>query len=62
MDCILCPLLFNVFLCDLFLFIPNIDLVSYENDNTPFAMGSSELEVLNETKSLCRKPYFVVSE
>ena len=37
--------LFNVYLCDLFLFISNIDLVSYADDNTPFAMGSSELEV-----------------
>ena len=35
------PLLFNVFLCDLFLFIPNIDLVSYADDNTPFATSSS---------------------
>ena len=49
---ILCPLLFNIFLCDLFLFIPNIDLVSYADDNTPFAMGSSELEVINEIKSV----------
>ena len=36
-------LLFNVFLCYLFLFIPNTDLLSYAHDNTPFAMGSSEL-------------------
>ena len=50
---ILGPLLFNVFLCDLFLFISNIDLVSYADDNTPFAMGgSSELEVINEIKSV----------
>ena len=54
---ILSPLLFNVCLCDLFLFIPNIDLVIYADDNTPFAMGSSELEVRNGGK-----PYFVVSE
>ena len=46
------PLLFNVFLCDLFLFIPNIDLVSYAHGNTPLAMGSSELEVINEIKTL----------
>ena len=49
---ILGPLLFNFFLCDLFPFIPNIDLVSYAYDNTPFAMGSSELEVINEIKSV----------
>ena len=46
------PLLFNVFLCDVFLFIPNIDLVSYANDNTPFAMGSPELEVINEIRTV----------
>ena len=45
---ILGPLIFNVFLCDLFLFKPIIDLISYADDNTPFAMGgSSELEVIN---------------
>ena len=50
---ILGPLLFNIFLCDLFLFIPNIDLVSYADDNTPFAMsGSSELEVISEIKGV----------
>ena len=49
---ILGPLLVNVFLCDLFLFIPNIDLVGIADDNTPFAMGSSELEVINEIKSV----------
>ena len=47
------PLFFNVFLCDLFLFKPNIDLVSYGDDNTPFAKGdSSELEVINEIKGV----------
>ena len=59
---ILGPLNFTVFLYDLFLFKPDIDLVSYADDNTPFAMGgSSELEVINEIKS-GGKPYFVVSE
>ena len=46
------PLLFDVFLCDLFVFIPNINLVSYADDNTPFAMVSSELEVVNEIKTV----------
>ena len=44
---------FTVFFHDLFLFKPNIDLVSYADDNTPFAMVfSSELEVINEIKSV----------
>ena len=50
---ILGPIVFNVFVCDLFLFKPNIDLVSYADDNTPFAMGSSsELQVINEIKGV----------
>ena len=50
---ILGPLIFTVFLYDLFLFKPNIDLVSYLDDNTPFAMGgSSAWEVINEIKSV----------
>ena len=50
---ILGPLVFNVFLGDLFLFEPNIDLVSYADDKTPFATGgSSELEVINEIKGV----------
>ena len=53
------PLIFNVFLCDLFLFIRNTELVSYADDNTSFAMDSSELEVINEIENaeeeLCKK-------
>ena len=29
-------LLFNIFLCDLFLFIKGIDIASYPDDNTPY--------------------------
>ena len=50
---ILGPLIFTVFLYDLFLFKPNIDLVNYADDSTPFAMGgSSDLELINEIKSV----------
>ena len=50
---ILGPLIFNVFLYDLFLFRSNIKLLSYGDDSTPFAMGgSSELEVINQIKSV----------
>ena len=49
---ILGPRICTVFLYDFFLFKPNIDLVSYADDNTPFAMGgSSELEIINEINS-----------
>ena len=43
----------GLLLCDLFLFKENIDLVSYVDDNSPFAKdGSSELEVINEIKGV----------
>ena len=52
-DSILALLIFTVFLYDLILFKPNIDLVSYADDNTPSVTGgSSELEVINEIKSV----------
>ena len=33
---ILGPLLFNLFLCDLFLFVEEADIMSYADDNTPY--------------------------
>ena len=42
---------FQCLSCNLFLFIPSTDLVSYADDNTSFVMGSSELEVINEIKT-----------
>ena len=49
----LSPLIFTAFLYDLFMFKLNIDLVSYAECSTPFAMGgSSELEVISEIKSM----------
>ena len=36
-----------------FCFKPNIDLVSYADDSTPYVMGGSlELEVINKAKSV----------
>ena len=50
---ILGSLIFTAFLHDLFMFKPNIDLVSYAEYSTPFALGgSSELEVISEIKSM----------
>ena len=34
---ILGPLLFNIYLCDLFMFITDFDIASYADDNTPYA-------------------------
>ena len=37
---ILGPLLFNIFLCDLFLITESIDIASYANDSTAYTTGN----------------------
>ena len=53
---ILGPLLFNIFLCDLFLMVENTDFASYADDNTPYTTGENINEVISklekETSSL----------
>ena len=36
---ILDPILFNIFLCNLFLFLQNKNVASYADDTTPYEMG-----------------------
>ena len=48
---ILGPLLFNIFLCDLFLIMENIDIASYEDDNTPYTTGNSIEEVIQNLEN-----------
>ena len=38
---ILGPLLFNLFLCDLFLFVEEADIMSYADDNTPYVCSEN---------------------
>ena len=45
---ILGPLLFNVFLCDLFYSVNNIDIASYADDTTPYAFGNNPEEVIKK--------------
>ena len=44
---ILGPLLFNIFLCDMFLFCNDIDFASYADDNTPYCIGKTPEEVIS---------------
>ena len=44
---ILGPLLFNIFLCDLFFIIDSIDFASYADDNTPYVTGESIEQVIS---------------
>ena len=43
---ILEPLLFNIFLCDLFVIMENTDIASYADDNTSYTIGNSVEEVI----------------
>ena len=53
---ILGPLLFNIFLCDLFLIMNNTELASYADDNTPYVVGNNKDELIvrlqNASKTL----------
>ena len=45
---ILGPLLFNIFLCDMFLFCKDRDFASYADDNTPYCIGKTPKEVIRQ--------------
>ena len=48
------PLLFSIFLCDLFLIIENIDIASYVDDNTPCTTGNSIEEVIQKLENAAK--------
>ena len=48
---ILGPLLFNIFLCDLFLIKENIDIASDTDYNTPYTTGNSIEEVIQKLEN-----------
>ena len=51
---ILGPLLSNIFLCDLFLtmeLIPDIDIASYADDNTPYTTGNLIEQVIQKLEN-----------
>ena len=37
---ILGPLLFNIIICDLFMFLPKDGIADYADDNTPYSIGT----------------------
>ena len=57
---ILGPLLFNIFLCDLFLIMENIDIASYADVNTPYTTGNSMKEVIQKERKRCKNAFSVV--
>ena len=44
---ILGPLLFNIFICDLFFIVDKIEFTSYADDNTPFVSRDRLDDVLD---------------
>ena len=44
---ILGPLLFNIFICDLFLIMNKVDFASYAHDNTPYVIGNGVKKAIN---------------
>ena len=59
---ILGPLLFNIFLCDIFLIMENIDITSYADDNTPYTTGNSIEEVIQKLKNVAKTLFQWFSE
>ena len=49
------PLLFNIFLCDLFLTIEDNYFTNYANDTTPSVIGNDAEEVVSELKAITQK-------
>ena len=54
---ILGPLLFNIFLCDLFLEDENNYFANYAGDTTPYYFGSTTAEVLDNLSCLTKKMF-----
>ena len=49
---ILGPLLFNIFICDLFLFVSDSDIASYADDNTPYVSANKPQEVIKKLEKI----------
>ena len=59
---ILGPLIFNIFLCDLFLIMENIGIASYADDNTPYTTGNSIEEVIEKLENAAKTLFQWLSE
>ena len=56
---ILGPLLFNIFLCNLFQFFPDVDIANYADDNTPHSSNINLLHNKGITRSRKDFRYFI---
>ena len=51
---ILGPLLFNIFICDMFYFLEGFDIANYADDSTPYCAGKSAESVVNNLEQSSR--------
>ena len=49
---ILGPLLFNIFLCELFQFFPGVDIANYADDDTPHSSNINLNKVLHDLEKI----------
>ena len=59
---ILGPLSFNIFLCDLFLIMENIDIASYADDNISNTTGNSIEEVIRKLENAAQTLFQLLSD
>ena len=52
---ILGPLLFDIFLCDLFLTVEGNYCTNYADDTNPYVIGNNAEEVVSELKAITQK-------
>ena len=52
-ESILGPLLFNIFLADLFLVLKNVDIANFADDNTPFTSGNNIDDLTDPLEKVC---------
>ena len=45
---ILCPFLFNIFICDFFMFLPKDGIANYADDDTPYSTGSRIHNIISD--------------
>ena len=57
---ILGPLLFNIFLCDLFLIMNDFDIASYADHNTPYAVGNNIQDLIVKLQNASKTQFLMV--
>ena len=52
---ILGPLLFNIFICDLFIMMDDTNIANYADDNNPFMSGDTTLNIITSLENAAEK-------